>query len=815
MLVANLQIVGFKTVAGKLVNFITGPCCKSKFMVTLTRCTNSSFFLKTQITFLLGILLLIGLQTNAQTYRVGVFDNPPMVYLNEEGKPEGFFIELLEHVAQKNGWTLTYDTCAFAVCKEQLRTQKIDILPDLGFSIARDSLYYFNETSIISTWAEIYYNEANTPLLANLMDLKGLKIAVLQGDYFYQNGSTGLLDVCNELGIPISVVEVASYKEALKLVEENKVDAALVSKVFGDYNAHYYEVTKSQIMISHLSLRYGLAKANPDSEHIKKAIDDEVRKLIASDNSLYHRLKENYFIGAPVETLPKWFWQVLLTLLLVVGFLTITSLLLRYQVERKTREIKETNKILRASEHEARLALNTIEASSDLAFWSKPGQGIIRVNKKAQEVLGYTQEEMCQLPTGALVPYYQQEGFIDKLQNANKSNPHLRFETELVKKSGEVLPVEVSLDRFEFEGITYICGFARDISERKEALRQRQELMSHLAERNKELNCLYAVSKLTTDKHNSIEEILQKAAGVIPQSWFYADIACCRITCNFGTFTSSFFEETPWKIEAPIKTSEGNTGLLQVFYKQEKPELQEGPFSFEERNLIDTLGELLGNMLEAKGAEQKIIASIMQTEDRERTRISKEVHDSLGQTLSAIALNMDKVNQEITLLSKKQQERFANLNKLIKQAVIESRNIAHNLMPSTLSDFGYSLAVENMIETIKEATDTNFKFYTNYTPGRLSASTELGLYRITQEAVNNTIKHAQAKHVTIQLMCYPDIVILTIEDDGRGFDIAKARQKGSFGIDSMTNRARSLNAEFNIDSEPNKGTVITLQLHFN
>ena len=760
-------------------------------------------------------LLVIALNTSlyGQTYKVGVFDNPPMVFMGEDGKPSGFFIDLLEHVAQKNQWILEYDTCSFADCKEMLSSNTIDILPDLGHSAARDSVFDFNETSIISTWAEVYYSEFRENPIIDVMNLDGLRIASLEGDYFYENGSTGLIDLSKELDIDIDVYKVETYAEAFRLVEKEIVDAALVSKMFGDFNAHKYELVKSQIMISHLSLRYGISKANPDSELIRKAIDKEVRLEISDENSKYYDLKEDYFIGEPLQIIPKWLWQIVLSLLLVVAILIIASLLLRYQVERKTRELKETNKILRASEHEARLALNTIEASSDLAFWTKPGLGVLRVNKMATDILGYSNEEILSLPPGALVPEDKKEEFLERFELTNDENPHLRFETVLLKKSGERLPVEISLDRFTFEGIDYTCGFARDITERKTASRQRQELLAHLAERNKELNCLYDVSKLISDEHSSIESILQEATDLIPFSWYYPEIACAKIVCSFGNFFSSNFQESEWKLSAPIKTNDGKEGAINVYYKEESPQRQEGPFSFEERNLIDTLGELLGNMLDVKGAEQKIIATIMNTEDMERKRISKEVHDSLGQTLSAIALNMDKVNQEVSILSEKQQARFGNLTSLINQAVDESRNIAHNLMPSTLNDFGYSLAVENMIDSLKGATDTEFKFYTNYKSGRLEQPIELGLYRITQEAVNNSIKHAKAKTVTIQLMCYPDIIILTIEDDGAGFDLKNSDELSRFGLNSMENRARSLNAEFSLDSEPKKGTVITLQIH--
>ena len=764
-------------------------------------------------TILLLFFLSLTISVFGQQYKVGIYDNPPMVYMEDNGKPAGFFVELLEHIAEQNGWKLEYDTCSFAKCKEKLLNDEIDILPDFGHSIARDSLFYFNETPVISTWAEIYYADDRSSPLNDIMSLEGLRVSCLNGDFFSENGSTGLVDICNELGINIDLYRVESYPETMRLVEKGIVDAALVSKIFGDYNAHNFDVKRSEIMISHLSLRYGLSKMCPHAKEIQQTIDNELRKLINNESSLYYKLKEKYFIGAPAAIVPKWLWEIVLTLLAVVAILIIASMLLRYQVERKTDQLKKVNKSLRASEQEARLAVNTIEASKDLAFWSRPGRGFIRVNNTTLEVLGYTKEEMLELPVTKLVPEELQDNFLNSLRLANDENPHLRFESALIKKSGERFPVEVSLDQFEFEGVTYICGFARDITERKQAFKQRQELMAHLADRNKELNCLYAVSKLISDEHNSIESILQEAVELIPGSWQYPEIACARIKCSFGEFISANFQESDWELIAPITANNEDAGTIEVFYSVEKPERFEGPFLKEERNLIDALGELLGNMLNVKGTEQKIIATIMDTEDRERRRISKEIHDSLGQTLSAIALNMDMVDKEIDLLSGKQQDRFKKIAALVNEAVAESRNIAHNLMPSTLNDFGYALAVENMLDSLEGVTDTQFKFYSNYAPGLLDQTIELGLYRITQEAVNNSIKHSKAKSVTIQLMCYPDIVILTIEDDGEGFDLKNTNEISRFGLNSMENRARSINAEFSIDSEQGKGTVITLQMH--
>lgn len=221
------------------------------------------------------------------------------------------------------------------------------------------------------------------------------------------------------------------------------------------------------------------------------------------------------------------------------------------------------------------------------------------------------------------------------------------------------------------------------------------------------------------------------------------------------------------------------------------------------------------DITEKKKSEEKLIATILETEDRERKRIAKELHDSLGQLLTASSLNLDAIREQIKTLDAKSQKKYQNALEFLTQAIRESRGISHNLMPKAIEDFGLVAAVESMLEGLIAATPARFVFYQNLEEKRLPYTLELALYRITQEAVTNILKYASAKEVIIQLMMYPDMVILTIDDDGRGFDPKELDPKNSFGITGMKNRVSSFGGVFSLDSGAGRGTLITIEIPLN
>ena len=125
-----------------------------------------------------------------------------------------------------------------------------------------------------------------------------------------------------------------------------------------------------------------------------------------------------------------------------------------------------------------------------------------------------------------------------------------------------------------------------------------QRLSRDLGERVKELNCLYGVSKLIEEKHNSIEEIMKGSIDLILPAWQYPEITCARITLGAEEFRSQNFNETDWKLASGIRVKRKEQGTFEVYYLEERPESDEGPFLKEERNLLNAIVERLGKFLE-------------------------------------------------------------------------------------------------------------------------------------------------------------------------------------------------------------------------
>lgn len=227
-----------------------------------------------------------------------------------------------------------------------------------------------------------------------------------------------------------------------------------------------------------------------------------------------------------------------------------------------------------------------------------------------------------------------------------------------------------------------------------------------------------------------------------------------------------------------------------------------------QKAILGAINDLTG----IKDAEKMVIQSLIEGADNERLRVAKEIHDGLGQNLTAASLNLNAVMDESENMPAKSREKYLNGIRFLKSAIEESRNIAHNLMPKAIVDYGIVLSLNSLFGQIEKTTGIQIKFYENIGEDmRLDMQTELNLYRITQEALNNVIKHAGASEVFVQLMLHPSEIIYTFEDNGKGFDrlVVNSGKKG-IGIKSMFNRAKAMSGYCDIDSSPGNGTTITV-----
>jgi PAS domain S-box-containing protein len=215
------------------------------------------------------------------------------------------------------------------------------------------------------------------------------------------------------------------------------------------------------------------------------------------------------------------------------------------------------------------------------------------------------------------------------------------------------------------------------------------------------------------------------------------------------------------------------------------------------------------DITEQRRAEEKAISAIIEGEERERQRIAKELHDGLGQYLSASNMNLKSVYEDIEDIPDKLDKSFKTGLELLNHAISETRNISQNLLPKAIQDYGLELAVESLLNQLKNNSSISIKLYKNLTGASIPNNIQINLYRILQEALNNAIRHGRPDKIDVQLVYSENELLLVIEDNGIGFDIQNVSGDG-VGLRSMKTRAGAMSAEFDIVSSKDKGTIISV-----
>src|SRR4029077_19760291 len=199
---------------------------------------------------------------------------------------------------------------------------------------------------------------------------------------------------------------------------------------------------------------------------------------------------------------------------------------------------------------------------------------------------------------------------------------------------------------------------------------------------------------------------------------------------------------------------------------------------------------------------------LVDTEERERRAISRELHDEVGQSLSALLLDVENLT-EMSIDDGVFRKGLQKIKTLAENCVNEVRNMALLLRPSMLDDLGLVPALEWQAREVSKRTGMLVDTVEENVSDNLPEEHKTCVYRIVQEALNNCSKHAYAKHVRVTVRQGPDRLSLTIQDDGKGFDPVRARGLGLVG---MTERVSQLNGILKVDSIAGRGTFLRVDL---
>jgi two-component system, NarL family, sensor kinase len=212
--------------------------------------------------------------------------------------------------------------------------------------------------------------------------------------------------------------------------------------------------------------------------------------------------------------------------------------------------------------------------------------------------------------------------------------------------------------------------------------------------------------------------------------------------------------------------------------------------------------------------EKKSHAAV-EAEILERKRIGQELHDGLGQMLSVAGLHVSVLQKKKNISEIRRNELLDAAMRSIDEAFNEVRNISHNLSPCLLSERGLEGALKNLADHVNHSEQLNMSFMTFGLNGKLNPLVENTLYRSVQEILNNTIKHSNASKLSFHIAQGNNEITLMAEDNGIGFDISEINDKSGSGLFHMKSRIENLNGNLNIDSNPSRGTIISIVIPLN
>lgn len=209
--------------------------------------------------------------------------------------------------------------------------------------------------------------------------------------------------------------------------------------------------------------------------------------------------------------------------------------------------------------------------------------------------------------------------------------------------------------------------------------------------------------------------------------------------------------------------------------------------------------------------KEKGFESIITATEEERNRISKDLHDGIGQQLSALKMALANVSGKIS--DEEQREDLEMITAQFGKSADEVRQISHQMMPRSLMEAGLIEAIEGLLANAFQFSEITYRFEHHKADQRFDARIEISLYRIVQELINNVIKHAQATEVAVQLMKTKGKLVLFLEDNGKGFS-SKSSSQGH-GLLNIKSRLDMVKGTVNYEPSPTTGTSATITIPIN
>lgn len=267
---------------------------------------------------------------------VGVHENAPLIFTDPAGQVKGIAIDILTHVARKEGWEIQYLAGSHAQCLRRLESGAIDLLPGMAASVQQDKSVTSGKETIIVNWGQIYISPDAT--FSDILDFHDKDVAVVEGDVYFLFFET----ILEKFGIHPRFVRVDDYGEVLSLIHRRKVSAGIVPRLYGAYYENRFRVSKSPIRFRPTELGFAVGRGRNASIII--ALDRHLGLLKENPNSVFYQSLDRWTQGVRKVTLPLWIrplWA-LGIIAGIMGLIVAGNVFLRRRVKLQTEALKTT-----------------------------------------------------------------------------------------------------------------------------------------------------------------------------------------------------------------------------------------------------------------------------------------------------------------------------------------------------------------------------------------------------------------------------------------------------------------------------------------
>lgn len=311
-------------------------------------------------------------QPEPRVVRVGIYDNPPKIFVEADGTVTGVYGDIIEYIAKQENWQLHYVSGSFQDGLNRLLAGEIDLMVDVAVTQEREKSYDFNHENVLSSWGAVYVQRGSS--IRSFADLDGKTVAILRSSV-YVGGPEGVDRYVRAFELDINFVELSEYGEVFDQLSRGQVDAAIVSRISGlEAERTYPNIMATEIIFSPTELRFALIKGDADNAYLTQRLDFWLRRLHEGHDGVYREILERHNLltaAAQVPVIPSWVLPVLIaggTTLLFSWFLTL--------VFRRARQLSDVR---------YRSIVSSMEEG--VIFRNRRGE-IIAINPSAERILG-------------------------------------------------------------------------------------------------------------------------------------------------------------------------------------------------------------------------------------------------------------------------------------------------------------------------------------------------------------------------------------------------------------------------------------------